>query len=681
MRARLRLAFPPLLAAMTAGALAAAEPAGKVSAPRGEPVVELPAFEVRDTRILPLPESWRYSEVPGFEILSKLSERETRRFVNDFLLLQQVIEIIMPGLTRGQVAVPTALILCGRGNGFEEFLPTKEYEDRYFRNSQFFKNQERAAIVVDFALPELRFNDQETIESDPYRAFYIEYFRFLIRKQLTQAPPAWFEEGLVQLFGAIDFTKKWIVFGQIGDGFGATKIGDFNQVLSRRAIMPMGEMLKHEGPRNRSRYWQAQCYAFVHMCLYGANQKYQKGFVQFVTRLGSEPLSEQLFKECFGRTYKQMALELRGHCEFTVYKAMHYTAKKGQQIPEPPAITLRDATDAEVGRIKGEVLRLGGHGEKALNALIAPYVRGERDPRLLAALGLDELQAGRPDRARKFLEAAAQAKVVRARAHLELARLRLEEAREKPAAPPGPVRLRPGHARALAPFHRDEAAAGAGRGLYPGGRNLGAVGRAAAGRASRRRHRGDQALPPRHQAAAAGGAAGGQARLPRGGEGDGGARGEGGARQRRAGSFPHARGVAGTRGRPRRGAGGLRRSRGGNHPRPRRAVPAQEAMIRKAFVMSVHPGAEAEYARRHQPIWRELEDVLRAHGVHNYSIFLHADTRQLFAYAEIEDEARWEAIAQTGVCQRWWKHMADVMPANPDHSPVATGLKEVFHLD
>jgi hypothetical protein len=437
MRARLRLAFPPLLAAVAAGALAAAEPAGQAAAPRGEPVVELPAFEVRDTRILPLPESWRYSEVPGFEILSKLSERETRRFVNDFLLLQQVIEIIMPGLTRGQVAVPTALILCGRGNGFEEFLPTKDYEDRYFRNSQFFKNQERAAIVVDFALPELRFNDQETIESDPYRAFYIEYFRFLIRKQLTQAPPAWFEEGLVQLFGAIDFTKKWIVFGQIGDGFGATKIGDFNQVLSRRAIMPMGEMLKHEGPRNRSRYWQAQCYAFVHMCLYGANQKYQKGFVQFVTRLGNEPLSEQLFKECFGRTYKQMALELRGHCEFTVYKAMHYTAKKGQQIPEPPAITLRDATDAEVGRIKGEVLRLGGHGEKALNALIAPYVRGERDPRLLAALGLDELQAGRPDRARKFLEAAAQAKVVRARAHLELARLRLEEARDKPAAPNG----------------------------------------------------------------------------------------------------------------------------------------------------------------------------------------------------------------------------------------------------
>lgn len=103
-------------------------------------------------------------------------------------------------------------------------------------------------------------------------------------------------------------------------------------------------------------------------------------------------------------------------------------------------------------------------------------------------------------------------------------------------------------------------------------------------------------------------------------------------------------------------------------------------MIRKAFVMSVHPGQEAEYARRHQPIWEELAAVLKAHGAHNYSIFLHPETRQLFAYVEIEDEARWNAIASTEVCRRWWKHMGDLMPSNPDHSPVATGLKEVFHL-
>ena len=70
-------------------------------------------------------------------------------------------------------------------------------------------------------------------------------------------------------------------------------------------------------------------------------------------------------------------------------------------------------------------------------------------------------------------------------------------------------------------------------------------------------------------------------------------------------------------------------------------------MIRKAFVMQVQLGQEAEYQRRHSPIWPELQSTLKAHGVHNYSIFLHPETRQLFAYVELESEARWNAIAQT----------------------------------
>lgn len=104
-------------------------------------------------------------------------------------------------------------------------------------------------------------------------------------------------------------------------------------------------------------------------------------------------------------------------------------------------------------------------------------------------------------------------------------------------------------------------------------------------------------------------------------------------------------------------------------------------MIRKAFVMSVHAGQEAEYERRHRPIWPELEQVLKAHGVHNYSIFLDPPNRRLFAYVEIEDEARWNAIAQTPECRRWWDYMQEVMPSHPDHSPVSVTLREVFHLD
>lgn len=103
-------------------------------------------------------------------------------------------------------------------------------------------------------------------------------------------------------------------------------------------------------------------------------------------------------------------------------------------------------------------------------------------------------------------------------------------------------------------------------------------------------------------------------------------------------------------------------------------------MIRKAFVMSVNGGQEQEYERRHRPIWPELENVLFDHGVKTYSIFLHAETRQLFAYVEFESEAQWQAIARTEICQKWWFHMRDIMPANPDNSPISMELREVFHI-
>ena len=103
-------------------------------------------------------------------------------------------------------------------------------------------------------------------------------------------------------------------------------------------------------------------------------------------------------------------------------------------------------------------------------------------------------------------------------------------------------------------------------------------------------------------------------------------------------------------------------------------------MIRKAFRMSVNDGQQQEYERRHNPIWQELSDTLVAHGVQKYSIFLDPVSGDLFAYAEIADEARWQAIAQTDVCRRWWRYMRDVMPSNPDDSPVSRPLAEVFRL-
>lgn len=96
--------------------------------------------------------------------------------------------------------------------------------------------------------------------------------------------------------------------------------------------------------------------------------------------------------------------------------------------------------------------------------------------------------------------------------------------------------------------------------------------------------------------------------------------------------------------------------------------------------MEVRPGFEAEYEKRHNPIWPELAAVLKKHGAGNYSIFLDAETRQLFGYVEIASEKEWNAVADTAICKKWWASMKDLMPSNPDNSPKSVELKEVFHL-
>ena len=104
-------------------------------------------------------------------------------------------------------------------------------------------------------------------------------------------------------------------------------------------------------------------------------------------------------------------------------------------------------------------------------------------------------------------------------------------------------------------------------------------------------------------------------------------------------------------------------------------------MIRKCFTMQLRSGKLPEYQSRHDEIWPELVAVLKSHGVHNYSIFLNPETMQLIGYVEIECEQRWDSIATTPACRRWWAYMKDLMEYNEDGSPKSLGLVEVFHLD
>jgi L-rhamnose mutarotase len=103
-------------------------------------------------------------------------------------------------------------------------------------------------------------------------------------------------------------------------------------------------------------------------------------------------------------------------------------------------------------------------------------------------------------------------------------------------------------------------------------------------------------------------------------------------------------------------------------------------MERVAFKMQLHKGFEAEYQKRHDELWPELEQLLKQAGIAEYSIFLDPQTNSLFGVLKADDPKKLDNLPQHEVMQRWWKYMADIMESNEDHSPVSVPLKEVFYL-
>ncbi len=104
-------------------------------------------------------------------------------------------------------------------------------------------------------------------------------------------------------------------------------------------------------------------------------------------------------------------------------------------------------------------------------------------------------------------------------------------------------------------------------------------------------------------------------------------------------------------------------------------------MKRVALKMKIHQGKVDEYKRRHDELWPELEELLKATTISDYGIFLDEETHILFASLKIENEDLLQKLPQNTIIKRWWAYMADIMETNEDNSPKSVDLKEVFYLE
>lgn len=415
-----------------------------------DPVVELPRYVVEDSRIHPVQESWDYAEGPGFELISSLPRHRTKAFLADFLLSRQVLATLWPSLVKTPPGAPKLiLVLTDRVGGFAEYLTVAQKADEESLIVVELGNASGGgAVVVDFNKTTVKTSQVDSrdaltsgdsdssamadearpgeIASDPFRAAREGYTRTLVSR--NGRAPDWFVEGMVRVLAAVDASDpKVIEVGRV-EGVG---VDDFSAQLGTRKLLSMERLF---GPKpkdpDEAYIWSAQSYAFVHMCLFGEKQVLREAFVKFTTSLGRETPGEALVRSHFGMSMEALKERLRAY----IWDGRHTynrTEAKGKEaslytVPELPEV--REASAAEVGRLRGESLCLAGDAGRGRGFMLTAYQAGARHPDLLASFGLEEARGGNVAQAEKLLAVATKGGTQRQEAYVVLAKLRASQA-------------------------------------------------------------------------------------------------------------------------------------------------------------------------------------------------------------------------------------------------------------
>jgi L-rhamnose mutarotase len=104
-------------------------------------------------------------------------------------------------------------------------------------------------------------------------------------------------------------------------------------------------------------------------------------------------------------------------------------------------------------------------------------------------------------------------------------------------------------------------------------------------------------------------------------------------------------------------------------------------MERVCFTLEIRPGTEDEYKKRHDEIWPELVEAIKAAGQSNYSLFRKGTT--IIGYVECEPDAATALakVAATDVDRRWGEWFEDVIVSRTGEDGQLRRFEEVWHLD
>ena len=114
-----------------------------------------------------------------------------------------------------------------------------------------------------------------------------------------------------------------------------------------------------------------------------------------------------------------------------------------------------------------------------------------------------------------------------------------------------------------------------------------------------------------------------------------------------------------------------------------RSKPAPEKQpLRRAFTLTLKPGAFDTYKKYHDEIWPELVREIEKSGIAEITTFQNVfqNELQLFLYSEIYDQKGWDKLWNSKIHDKWAEHMQPLMQFRPDGKVDAGPMREIFHL-
>jgi hypothetical protein len=396
---------------------------------------------------------WSYCEAYGFEVLSMCDSYNTELFIQRMKRRLTELALIIPDPFLQETSRPTTVILLPRemeSARIEEMV--RQLEDVPGTTSM--ADSFRPLDALRLSDPDSTYlfvvKDGETPHDMWLGArglLSLEYVYERIERR-TPVLPEWFCIGMTQLFRQYIRSRPQSVIEtdpwprDAADSLVAEHPGYPGGVL------PLGELFIAGAPEGRSetyrRVWEAQSELFVRWAFMGIIKGGRERLWRFATLAATRPTNEDLFHSCFGMDYAAARKSLIG------FAAKANWASCEVDYPEIDIhdLDIRDATFAEIHRIKGEWARrvmrvvrarypgsLAGYIHDAGELLEGPYSRGERDPNLVSSLALFRIDAGDTAGGEALLEQNPDAVASRPLAGLALAQLHLLNALKNPGGP------------------------------------------------------------------------------------------------------------------------------------------------------------------------------------------------------------------------------------------------------